>query len=99
MSDSGELAPLLGVLRDLIAWFEAEKVRGVVIGGLAASLLGRPRLTRDIDVLVLINEGHWGKFMAAGERHGFGVRRDDALFRPRRTSTGCPGCWGTKARW
>ena len=53
MAEPVELAPLLVVLRDLVAWLDAEKVPGVVIGGLAASLLGRPRLTRDVDALVL----------------------------------------------
>jgi hypothetical protein len=51
----------------------------VVIGGLAASLLGRPRLTRNVDVLVLIDEDHWADFLTAGENFGFMPRRDDAL--------------------
>lgn len=79
MPEPPDLTPLLAVLRDLVAWLKAGKVPGVVIGGLAASLLGRPRLTRDVDVLVLVDEGHWAKFMVTGERHGFRVRRGDAL--------------------
>ncbi len=79
MVDPTELAPLLAVMRDLVAWWKAGKVPGVVIGGLAASLLGRPRLTRDVDALVLVEEGNWGEFMAAGVGHGFSLRRDDAL--------------------
>ena len=74
-----DLAPLLAVLRDLVAWFKAEKVPGVLIGGLAASLWGRPRLTRDVDVLVLVDEGRWEEFLAAGAGYGFVPRRDDAL--------------------
>jgi hypothetical protein len=66
MVDPTELAPLLAVLRDLVAWWQAGKIPGVVIGGLAASLLGRPRLTRDVDALVLVEESNWGEFMAAG---------------------------------
>ncbi|HEY9072816.1 MAG TPA: nucleotidyltransferase [Desulfobaccales bacterium] len=79
MPELVELAPLLVVLRDLVAWLNAEEVQGVVIGGLAASLLGRPRLTRDVDVLVLADEDHWGAFLAAGANHGFIPRRSDAL--------------------
>jgi len=52
MSEIKVLAPLLAVLADLIAWLKAEEVAGVVIGGLAASLLGRPRLTRAVWVEV-----------------------------------------------
>ncbi|MGB7913572.1 MAG: hypothetical protein WCF59_15255, partial [Desulfobaccales bacterium] len=77
--EPGELAPLLTVLRHLTAWLQAEQVRGVVIGGVAASLWGRPRLTRDVDALVLLEEGRWGDFLAAGAGHGFLPRRADAL--------------------
>ena len=79
MPDPVTLAPLLAVLRDLVDWLKAEKVQGVVIGGLAASLLGRPRLTRDVDALVLLDEGHWADFLTAGAGYGFIPRRDDAL--------------------
>jgi len=74
-----ELLPLLVVVRDLVAWLQAGKVPGVIIGGLAASLWGRPRLTRDVDALVLVEEGNWAEFMAIGAEHGFSLRRDDAL--------------------
>jgi len=56
MPEPGELAPLLTVLRHLTAWLQAEQVRGVVIGGVAASLWGRPRLTRDVDALAFARE-------------------------------------------
>ena len=79
MPEPPDLTPLLAVLRDLMAWLKAGKVQGVVIGGLAASLLGRPRLTRDVDVLVLADQGRWAEFMAVGAQHGFSPRRDDAL--------------------
>ncbi|MDD2901682.1 MAG: nucleotidyltransferase [Syntrophales bacterium] len=79
MPEPTDLAPLLLVLRDLMAWLKAGKVPGVVIGGLAASLMGRPRLTRDVDMLVLVDQGQWPEFIAAGAKHGFIPRRDDAL--------------------
>jgi hypothetical protein len=66
MSETKVLAPLLSLLADLIAWLKTEEVAGVVIGGLAASLLGRPRLTRDVDVLVVVDEGRWAGFLATG---------------------------------
>jgi predicted nucleotidyltransferase len=85
MTDTGELTPLLAVVRDLATWLQDRKVPGVVIGGLAASLWGRPRLTKDVDALVLVEEGKWAEFMAVGERHGFSLRRDDALAFARQT--------------
>lgn len=46
------LAPLLSVLHDLVSWFHNFNVQGLVIGGVAASLLGRPRITHDVDALI-----------------------------------------------
>jgi len=85
MPEPRELAPLLTILRHLVAWLQAGKVQGVVIGGVAASLWGRPRLTRDVDALVLLEEGRWGEFLAAGAGHGFLPRRADALAFARET--------------
>ncbi len=73
------LAPLLAALGDLVAWLQAAHVSGVVIGGVAASLLGRPRVTRDVDALVLVSEERWKEFLKLGKRHGFRPRRKDAL--------------------
>jgi hypothetical protein len=85
MSKPPSLTPLAAVLRDLLAWLKARQVPGVVIGGLAASLLGRPRLTQDVDMLVLLDEVHWAEFLAVGAQHGFRPRRDDALAFARET--------------
>ena len=85
MPEPPELGPLLTVLRHLVAWLQAGKVQGVVIGGVAASLWGRPRLTRDLDALVLLEEGRWGEFLAAAAEHGFLPRRADGLAFARET--------------
>ncbi len=74
-----QLAPLLSALRSLMEWFSVKKVRGVVIGGVAASLLGRPRFTRDIDALVLLDIDFCGDFLSAGEKFGFVPRRAGVL--------------------
>jgi len=60
------LVPLLTALRDLVAWLEDAHVSGMVIGGVAASLLGRLRVTRDIDALVVLDEGEGANFLAKG---------------------------------
>jgi hypothetical protein len=71
VSKADPLAPLLSALRDLAAWLRTGRYRGIVIGGVAASLLGRPRITRDVDALVLLDESRWAEFVAAGARYGF----------------------------
>lgn len=60
-------------------WLEAVAVPGAIIGGVAASVLGRPRLTEDIDVLVLIGRQRWPAFLEAGRKFGLAPRIDDAL--------------------
>ena len=78
-------APLLIALRALVEWWAAARVRGVVIGGVAASLLGRPRLTGDVDALVIVDEDGWSQFLAAGRPFGIRPRRADALAFARRS--------------
>jgi len=73
------LVPLLAALRDLVAWFQDAPTPGTVIGGVAASLLGRPRVTRDIDALVLLDESEWSTFLAKGAGFGFVPRLSNAL--------------------
>ena len=69
----------------LINWLRAQKVSGLIIGGIAASILGRPRLTRDVDVLILLEEKRWQTFLSAGRRFGFVPRLDDAVGFARRS--------------
>lgn len=40
-------------LTALMRWFKEARLRAAIIGGVAASLRGKPRLTKDIDVVVL----------------------------------------------
>lgn len=79
MSDSDPLAPLLGALDDLSRWLNAASTPGVVIGGVAASFLGRPRATRDIDALVLLDQNEWSGFLVTAQAFGFRPRVSDAL--------------------
>jgi len=60
-------------------WLDAANAAGAIIGGVAASILGRPRLTEDIDILVLLERAQWSSFLAAGRDFGFIPRVGDAL--------------------
>jgi hypothetical protein len=79
MPESEKVAPLLTVLSELAAWFRTEEASWAVIGGVAVSLLGRPRPTRNIDALVNLSGRRWARFLEAGEKLGFVPRRADAL--------------------
>ena len=72
-------APLLHALGAVSEWLDAGPTPGAIVGGVAASILGRPRLTEDVDVLVLLEREGWSSFLAAGQAFGFVPRIDDAL--------------------
>jgi hypothetical protein len=85
VSEPAPLAPLVAALRALSSWFEAEKVPHAIIGGVAASLLATPRLTGDIDAVVLLDSQFWESFLSSGAAFGFQPRRADALDFARRS--------------
>lgn len=66
-------------LPDLLKWWRSQHTRGMVIGGLAVALLGRPRVTRDIDALILLPEELWPAFLESGGKFGFLPRQSDTL--------------------
>jgi hypothetical protein len=68
------LSPLAAVQR-LIAHFDDQ---GIVIGGVAASLLGRPRLTADVDVLLILSVKRLPDLMKMAARDGIEPRISDA---------------------
>lgn len=74
-----DLIPFEKILRDLTRWFTGSSVDFLVIGGVAVSLLARPRTTQDIDVLSLLDESQWEGFVKTGSRFGFIPRINDAL--------------------
>ena len=49
---------LLNALKSICLLLEESDVEGIIIGGLAVSLLGRPRYTNDIDLVVLDLDDH-----------------------------------------
>ena len=66
-------------LRDLLAWWKSSKVSGAIIGGLAVSLVGKPRLTRDVDAVVTLDENAWDAFWKKGQTRHFRSRITDPL--------------------
>jgi len=60
------LAPLASLQR-LLARFDDQ---GIVIGGVAASLLGKPRLTADVDAMFLLSTEELPILMEAAAQEG-----------------------------
>ncbi|MGB9723393.1 MAG: nucleotidyl transferase AbiEii/AbiGii toxin family protein [Chloroflexia bacterium] len=73
-----DLAPLLGPLLALERLLARFGHRGVVIGGVAAALLGRPRLTADVDALLLLDMAELPRLLTAAAEEGLQPRIADA---------------------
>ncbi|MBN1318117.1 MAG: nucleotidyltransferase [Anaerolineales bacterium] len=69
----------MGPLADLQRLLSHFKGRGMIIGGVAASLLGTPRMTADIDVVVLLAKEELPALLDAAGVEGFFPRIPDAL--------------------
>jgi hypothetical protein len=73
-SDDRLLSEKLALAVELLAdAFAARSVRHALIGGLAVSLRGRPRLTQDVDVLVDVPEIALPGLLAELVEHGFAI--------------------------
>jgi Nucleotidyltransferase of unknown function (DUF6036) len=79
LPNSGPDAQQIECLRELVRWFDAEKVPGVVVGGMAVNLLGRERATKDVDALVYVDDGAWAELVASAKPYGFVSRLRDPL--------------------
>lgn len=73
------MAPLQGLLISLSALLDRSGIPYTFVGGVAVSLLARPRLTRDADVLVTLPESRWAGFLEDAVRNGFAISRENAL--------------------
>ena len=72
-------------LADLTQWLEAAGAPAMIVGGIAASILGRPRATRDVDALVVAPDGQWAKLLDTSSAYGILPRIDNPLEFARRT--------------
>lgn len=76
---------LQAALADLVKWLNETPIPAIIIGGVAASILGRPRLTRDIDALAMLPEGAWSSAAEGAARYGIAPRIPDAVEFARRS--------------
>ena len=60
-SKNSSTVPFKAVLSDLLKWLKGYPF--VIIGGIAVSLLGKPRHTQDIDALILLDNEKWNELL------------------------------------
>ena len=70
---------LLAALGALVDSLREADVSVIIIGGVAASVLGRPRLTRDIDALADVPDDEWSRVVDAATAFGIMPRIGAAL--------------------
>jgi hypothetical protein len=76
---SSSLGGLLGALAAAAEWLEACHVPFAVVGGVAASLHGKPRVTKAVDIVAIAENAIWPSLLARGPKWGLAPRIDDAL--------------------
>ena len=72
---------------NLIDFLEESRSAYVIIGGLAVSLIGEPRITQDIDLILYISEGDIRQFLKKVDEKGFNLNIQKELNRIKRTGT------------
>jgi hypothetical protein len=72
------LVPFLEPLATLQRLIDRFHGKGIVIGGIAASLLGRPRLTADLDAMLLLSIDDLPDLIEAAKEEGLVSRIQDA---------------------
>src|SRR2546423_4302348 len=60
-------------------WLDAAHAPSMIIGGVAASVLGRPRLTQDADALAVLPEADWADAVRLAPQYNTLPRIEDAL--------------------
>jgi hypothetical protein len=78
-------ASLRTALADLMKWLDATRMPSMIIGGVAASILGQPRLTQDVDALAILPEADWADAVATAASHGILPRIENPLDFARRS--------------
>ena len=72
-------ASLQSALADLMRWLDAAHAPSMIIGGVAASVLGRPRLTQDVNALAVLPEADWADAVRLAPQYNILPRIEDAL--------------------
>ena len=78
-------ATLQAALADLVKWLDDTKIPSMIIGGVAASVLGQPRMTQDVDALAILPEADWANAIATAAGYGILPRIESPLDFARRS--------------
>lgn len=71
--------PMKAALEQAVHLLDTCELRGVVVGGLAVSAWGRPRVTQDVDLVVDIPKEKMETFLQTAHEQGYQYDERDAL--------------------
>jgi hypothetical protein len=78
---------LIDVYKKVIKFLNKEKNEYLVIGGLAAGIIGEPRATGDIDIDIILDKNHIEGFLKRAKIAGFEFAFKECIKRARETGT------------
>lgn len=70
-------SPMLEALKAFVKILRETKSRGIIIGGIAVSIIGRARYTEDIDAVIMTDEDRLTEFLKVAEKNNFLPRIKD----------------------
>lgn len=79
MTSINELEPLLAPIEAIQRLIERFDNQGIIIGGVAASILGKPRLTADADAMLLLSIEDVPKLVELAKQEGLIGRLPDVI--------------------
>jgi predicted nucleotidyltransferase len=79
LNDGDGQSTVTAALTAVMRWLTDEGIRGTIVGGVAASILGRPRMTRDVDALILAEDTGWDRLVGSAKAFGITPRIDDVV--------------------
>lgn len=81
------MTSLSEIFRKTISFLEREGFNYLVIGGIASSVLGRPRVTEDVDICIHIEREDVLQFLERIEEDGFVFNMKDVIRKTKETGT------------
>jgi hypothetical protein len=75
------------IFREIVSLLETEGFNYLVIGGIASSILGHPRMTEDVDICIHIKKKDIPQFLDKIKRSEFTFNQEEVIKRVKETGT------------
>lgn len=79
MSSPSPLEPLLEVIRDVSELLDEMSIPHMFIGGIAVCMYSTPRMTKDVDAVILLDDSQWKNFLDKAQTKGIVPRKNWTL--------------------